>query len=153
MLCLIATFVLIRIDNIDQKKHMDKYADSHMKKIEILESVLIMKFNINTKEKITNLIDIYNEYVDRRVKDEKKRNRIIVSICSAFASVLTISFENMGVLGVNLSTWMVFAVFLIFCLAVSVIWINAYTYFDSMKSQYEMMIKDLKELLIMTKLN
>ena len=32
--------ILIVVDNKDQKKHMDKYVDSHNKKIEVLEEVL-----------------------------------------------------------------------------------------------------------------
>lgn len=43
---LVAMAILIGVDNKDQKKHMDKYVDSHRKKLEVLEEVLKNKFNI-----------------------------------------------------------------------------------------------------------
>ena len=98
ILCVVALFVLLRIDNKDQKKHMDKYVDSHKKKLEILESVLTTEFNIKTEEKLNELIGIYQEYVDKKNAEEKRRNGIILTIFSAFAGVLAISFENMGLI-------------------------------------------------------
>lgn len=95
ILCMAALFVLLGIDNKDQKKHMDKYVDSHKKKLEILESVLITEFGIKTEEKLNELINIYQEYVDKKKEEDKKRNGIILTIFSAFAGVLAISFENM----------------------------------------------------------
>lgn len=46
IVCVVALFVLLGIDNKDQKKHMDKYVDSHKKKLEILEGVLVTEFGI-----------------------------------------------------------------------------------------------------------
>ena len=105
--------VLITIDNKDQKNHMDKYVDSHKKKIEVLEEVLENKFKINNREKIEELINIYQEYIDKENRKEKKRNSIILTIFSAFAGVLTISFENMGVFGIDFISWLYVATILL----------------------------------------
>lgn len=51
IILLIAMVILISVDNKDQRNHMDKYVDSHKKKIEVLDEVLESKFQINNKEK------------------------------------------------------------------------------------------------------
>lgn len=145
IILLIAMVILISVDNKDQRNHMDKYVDSHKKKIEVLDEVLESKFQINNKEKIEELMNIYQEYIDK----EKKRNSIILTIFSAFAGVLTISFENMGVIGIDFTNWLYVATFLLVFVAAAGIWIYSYTFFDTLKRKYELMIKDLKELLLL----
>ena len=149
IILLIATVVLITIDNKDQKNHMDKYVDSHKKKIEVLDEVLESKFQINNKEKIEELMNIYQEYIDNEISKEKKRYRIILAIFSAFAGVLTISFENMGVIGIDFINWLYAATILLVFVAAAGIWIYSYTFFDTLKRKYELMIKDLKDLLLL----
>lgn len=149
IISLIATVVLITIDNKDEKNHMDKYVDSHKKKIEVLDEVLESKFKINNKEKIEELINIYQEYIDKENRKEKKRNSIILTIFSAFAGVLTISFDNMGVIGIDFISWLYVATILLVFVAAAGIWIYSYTFFDTLKRKYELMIKDLKDLLLL----
>ena len=149
IILLIATLLLITIDNKDQKNHMDKYVDSHKKKIEVLDEVLESKFKINNKEKIEELINIYQESIDKENRKEKKRYRIILTIFSAFAGVLTISFENMGVIGIDFINWLYVATILLVFVAAAGIWIYSYTFFDTLKRKYELMIKDLKDLLLL----
>lgn len=136
-------------NNKDQRNHMDKYVDSHKKKIEVLDEVLESKFQINNKEKIEELMNIYQEYIDKETSKEKKRNSIILTIFSAFAGVLTISFENMGVIGIDFTNWLYVATFLLVFVAAAGIWIYSYTFFDTLKRKYELMIKDLKDLLLL----
>lgn len=137
IVCVVALFVLLGIDNKDQKKHMDKYVDSHKKKLEILEGVLVTEFGIKTEEKLNELINIYQEYVDKKNEEEKRRNGIILTIFSAFAGVLAISFENMGLMGIDFTNWIYLATFLLVFVAAASIWIYSYTYFDSLKRKYE----------------
>ena len=141
--------ILISVDNKDQRNYMDKYVDSHKKKIEVLDEVLQSKFQINNKEKIEELMNIYQEYIDKETSKEKKRNSIILTIFSAFAGVLTISFENMGVIGIDFTNWLYVATFLLVFVAAAGIWIYSYTFFDTSKRKYELMIKDLKDLLLL----
>lgn len=149
IILLIAMVILISVDNKDQRNHMDKYVDSHKKKIEVLDEVLESKFQINNKEKIEELMNIYQEYIDKETGKEKKRNRIILTIFSAFAGVLTISFENMGVIGIDFINWLYVATILLVFVAAAGIWIYSYTFFDTLKRKYELMIKDLKDLLLL----
>ena len=131
------------------RNHMDKYVDSHKKKIEVLDEVLESKFQINNKEKIEELMNIYQEYIDKETSKEKKRNSIILTIFSVFAGVLTISFENMGVIGIDFTNWLYVATFLLVFVATAGIWIYSYTFFDTLKRKYELMTKDLKDLLLL----
>ena len=128
IILLIAMVILISVDNKDQRNHMDKYVDSHKKKIEVLDEVLESKFQINNKEKIEELMNIYQEYIDKETSKEKKRNSIILTIFSAFAGVLTISFENMGVIGIDFTNWLYVATFLLVFVAAAGIWIYSYTF-------------------------
>ena len=62
---------------------------------------------------------------------------------------LTISFENMGVIGIDFTNWLYVATFLLVFVATAGIWIYSYTFFDTLKRKYELMIKDLKDLLLL----
>ena len=101
------------------------------------------------KEKIEELMNIYQEYIDKENRKEKKRYRIILTIFSAFAGVLTISFDNMGVIGIDFISWLYVAIILLVFIAAAGIWIYSYTFFDTLKRKYELMIKDLKDLLLL----
>ena len=118
-----------------------------------MDKSLLAVRDINHKyivvEKIEELMNIYQEYIDKETSKEKKRNRIILTIFSAFAGVLTISFENMGVIGIDFTNWLYVATFLLVFVATAGIWIYSYTFFDTLKRKYELMIKDLKELLLL----
>ena len=63
-------------------------------------------------------------------------------------SVLTISFENMGIIGVDFQGWIYLASVLLILVAATSIWIYSYSLFGSLKGKYEMMIKDIRELLL-----
>mgnify|MGYP005852414377 CR=1 FL=1 len=101
------------------------------------------EYKNGNKEKIEELMNIYQEYIDKETSKEKKRNSIILTIFSAFAGVLTISFENMGVIGIDFTNWLYVATFLLVFVAAAGIWIYSYTFFDTLKRKYELMIKDL----------
>lgn len=148
VLLMIAGSILTLINNKDQKDNVSKYANSHKIKIEILNNVLKNEFAIDGKDKIQELIDIYQDYVNKEVEKEKKYNRVIVAICSALAGVLTISFENMKQIGISFNSWIYLAVLLISFAALATLIIYSNTFLDTLKVKYEMLIKDLKELLL-----
>lgn len=94
-------------------------------------------------------MNIYQEYIDKETSKEKQRNSIIFTIFSAFTGVLTISFTNMGVIGIGFTDWLYVATFLLVIVAAAEIWLYSYTFFDTLKRKYGLMIKDLKELLLL----
>ena len=119
------------------------------KKSEILKNILANEYGINTKIKVEELINIYQEYVEKKKEEEKRRNNVIFTIMTVFAGVLVTSLENMGVIGINFVHWLYIATFLFVFVAAAVIFIYAISYLDVQKAKYEMMIKDLKILILL----
>lgn len=134
------------IDNRDEKKYMDKYLNSHIKKIDILCNMLSQKFKIDSTEKIDELIKMYQIYINKSEKEEKIRNGIILTIFSVFTGGLSISFLNMDIIGIDFERWTYLAIFLLLGVSVIGIYIYSYKYFDFMKRKYEIMVKDLRDL-------
>ena len=148
-ICVVVAFVLFRIDAKEQRNHLDQYTEAHKKKLFILEDVLDKTLGISTKEKMEELICLYQKYVDKKNEEEKARNRIIAIILSAFASVLTISFNNMGVIGVDFEGWIYLALVLLLIVGVASLWLYMNKYFETLKGEYETMIKDIQDLILM----
>lgn len=133
----------------EQRNHLDQYTEAHKKKLFILEDVLDKTLGINTKEKMEELICLYQKYVDKKNEEEKARNRIIAIILSAFASILTISFNNMGIIGVDFEGWIYLALVLLLVVGVASLWLYMNKYFETLKGEYETMIKDIQDLILM----
>ena len=55
----------------------------------------------------------------------------------------------MGVIGIDFISWLYVATILLVFVAAAGIWIYSYTFFDTLKRKYELMIKDLKDLLLL----
>lgn len=110
---MVATIILlVYVDNSEKKKSMDEYVGTQKKKLEILDDILQNKFNIKNKEKVENLISIYQEYIDNETNKEKKRDKSIVAGFSALGGILTVTLENMELIGIGLDKWLYLAVFL-----------------------------------------
>lgn len=140
----------LRIIDADQRKHMDKYVDSHKKNLMILEKILITELGIATEAKVRELIGIYQDFVNERTAEQQKRNKIILTSFSALSGVLSISFVNMELIGIDFIRWLyMIAMPLFFCVTGVSFCLYFYGLFDSLKGQYEMMIKDLNDLLLL----
>lgn len=136
------------IERKEQKKHLDQYIEMYQKKLEILEQILLVEFNINSKEKIEELINLYQRRLDEGKERRKKRNGIALTVLSVFASTLTISFENMNIIGLNFNGWIRIAVILVMVVFAECIWLWLVSNLDLTKEKYEMMINDLNGLLL-----
>ncbi len=145
---IICVLALWRLDTQNQKRYMREHKESYKRRLEILENILRQEFHLETREKIEELIEIYQEYVTRKNQEEKEREKIILLFFSACAGILTISFQNLGILGINFNAWILLAILLLLFVGLITGWIYIYKYFEPFKGSYEMMIKDLKELLL-----
>lgn len=145
---IICVLALWRLDTQNQKRYMREHKESYKRRLEILENILRQEFYLETREKIEELIEIYQEYVTRKNQEEKERKKIILLFFSACAGILTISFQNLGILGINFNAWILLAILLLLFVGLITGWIYIYKYFEPFKGSYEMMIKDLKELLL-----
>ena len=127
---------------------MKEHKESYKRRLEILAKILREEFHLDTREKIEELIEIYQEYVTGKNQEEKERKKIILLFFSTCAGILTISFQNLGILGINFNAWILLAVLLLMFVGLITGWIYIYKYFEPLKGSYEMMIRDLKELLL-----
>lgn len=149
ILNLIAVGVLFYIDSKNQELLMDRYVDSHNINIELLNDILITRFKITSEKKVKELINIYQEYVDKKKEEKKSRKSILLTILSFSAGILSISFQNMGVIGINFSGWIFLSTIFLLIIAAISVWIYFFPCFDSLEKKYNIMIKDLKELVLM----
>lgn len=138
---------ILHIDNKYQKNHMDKFTNFQKNKLEILEKVLF-EYNINNRTKIEELIAIYQEYIDKKTQETKRFQKIFTLLLSAAAGVLTISFENMRTIEMDFLTWVYFSEILLSFTAIIGFVMFFNMKFDPIKKYYQIMIKDLKELLL-----
>ncbi|MGN0170910.1 MAG: hypothetical protein ACI39H_09150 [Lachnospiraceae bacterium] len=140
---------ILVIDGRDQKKHIDQYSDSYMKRLNILDEILLQeKFQINSREKLEGLREIYQDYIDESNKKEKRRNHMIYILFSALAGVLSISLTNLEQIEMTFSNWLYYAIIILVLFSVVAAAIYFLTPYDSLKKDYEMMVKDLTDLLV-----
>ena len=86
--------------------------------------------------------------MEKKNEDEKKRNKIIIKAFSALSGILTILFENRGVIGIDVSDWIYWATILSILVVAASTWIYSFTLLDAEKRKYEMMIRELKEIML-----
>lgn len=146
IICAITVIILLVLDTKDQKVNLDSHIGEYKKQIDILYKVLKNDFKINSKEKIVELIQIYKTYIDKRDKEEKTRNKVIMALFSGLSAALSASLVNLDTIGIDFYSWLYFAAFLLISLGVVNIFIYSYKYFDSLKHRYENMVNDLESL-------
>ena len=143
-LCFVFIFVSIWIDNTDEKKRINKYVNTHKKKLNILKEVLATEFGIDTREKVEELIAVYQGYINEKTEREKKNNRVIVYVCSGVGTILAIIKDYCSSIEMLIGV----ALGIIFLSACVVGLISLYSKVDTLKTKYEIMVKDLKALLL-----
>lgn len=149
VLCIIAVAMLFLIDYRDQKKHLDKYVVSYKCSIDILYDILCDEFKINNREKIEELIQFYQDYLDKESEKTKIQNKIIYTFFSVLAGMLSILFVNLDIIGIDFTTWIYFVIILILFIFDAGAVIFLFSYIDTTKENYQMMIKKLRGVLLM----
>lgn len=147
--CVVALLFLFLLDGRERKKHIDKYVDSYKHEIDILYDILCNKFNANSKEKIEQVIQLYEKDLEQKNQKEKNRNKIIYGFFSVLAGTASISFANLNVIGIDFRTWLQLAAMILMFIWVAGVYIYFISGFDTTKEDYQMMIKELKTVLIM----
>ena len=144
---MLSLMVILIIERNQEKKYMDEYVHSYKKKIDILNTLVSSEFGINTKEKVEELINVYQEYIDKRNTENKVINKIITTLFSIFGGALSISFVNMNIIGLNIISWLYIAVIMLFIIgAVGIIIYSENLFGSTIRRKYEDMIRDLRYL-------
>lgn len=144
----VASVLLLYADFKDKKDHLTSHVDSLKKRLEVLKSVLSSKFGINSKNNVEELISFYREYIDKEDANKKRYIGIVGPVFSAFACVLTISLENILIIGISFETWLYLAIFLSCTVVLVCAWIYSYSALDTYYKKYQMMVNDLRALLL-----
>lgn len=143
--CIVSAFALVFIAEKDLKENLDDYVASYSKKINILHRILKENFSVDTKDKLDILINKYQGYIDERRDEEKKRNKLIFTIFSGFVGVLSISFSNLDVIGMNFIDWMNLAAFMIIIIGVIGVCLYSLKYIDTLQKKYKNILLDLED--------
>lgn len=147
--CISGLVVLVIIDSKDEKRHLEKYANSFQKKLRILNKILHENYGVCSKEKVNELIMKYQKYIEKKDEEEKRRNKIIISLLSGFSAVVALTIENLSEIGVGIKTWLIWASVAFFFIALFALWLYSAKYFETLKRKYEMMVDDLQDLLFL----
>ena len=75
---------------------MKEHKESYKRRLEILAKILREEFHLDTREKIEELIEIYQEYVTGKNQEEKERKKIILLFFSACAGIFDNFFSKSG---------------------------------------------------------
>ena len=134
------------IKNNDEKENLDRYANTYEKKLAILQEILETKYGVNSKEKLVELINLYQRIVDAKEQEEKRKNTIVLTIFSVFAGICSITFTNLAVMGISFIQWLAVVIILLSLVFVVAFVIYTDILFDTIKKDYLGMIKDLEEL-------
>ena len=134
------------IKNNDEKENLDKYAKTYEKKLTVLKDILETKYGVTSKEKLVELIYLYQRIVDAKEQEEKRKNTIILTIFSVFAGICSITFTNLVVMGISFVEWLAVVLIILFLVLIVAFAIYTDILFDTIKKDYLGMIKDLEEL-------
>lgn len=74
---------------------MYKHTDEYKNQLIILNKILKKTFNINSKEKILTLIEMYKTYITKNEASNKTRDKLIFTLFSALSAILSTSLANL----------------------------------------------------------
>lgn len=148
LFCVATAIVLYILDNKDQKNNLYEHTNEYKKQLLILNNILKNTFDINSKEKIMTLIEIYKTYITKKEEEDKTRNKLIITLFSGLAALLSTSLANLKNIGMDINTWIyITAITLIVFCAIGLC-LYFYKYADSLKKKYEYMVNDLESLIL-----
>ncbi len=143
--CFLAVLTIFIIDSKDQKVNLNTHIEEYKKQLNILKEVL-KDFGILSNNDLLMLNKKYLKYINEREKEEKVRNKIILTILSALSGVLSISFLNLDTIGIDFESWLFIACILLICVGLVCVIIYCNKYFDSLKNKYRNMTRYLNDI-------
>lgn len=136
------------IEYIDERINIAHHKENYEKNVNILHDVIIKVVNNVNKEKIEELINNYQEIIEDKNTKQKSRNKILYAIGTVFGTILSLSFANMDKTGLHFSDWLKVCIIFLFIMMFIMFPIILYNFLDYQKKEYEGIIKDLKNLLL-----
>lgn len=147
---LVALFVIFHVDKTNEKNAHNANVQEHIKKIDVLYNLLKEEeINITTKTQIEALINKYNKYINDRENRNKRISKIIVTMSSVLITILTVTFQSMKDIGMQLIDWICFAIVLSTVFIVVGLLIYTSKFFDTLRLSYKKMVDDLEDVLLL----
>lgn len=147
--CVIILVILYILVNKDQKDNLYKHTDEYKKQLIILNKILKKTFNINSKEKILTLIEMYKTYITKNEASNKTRDKLIFTLFTALSAILSTSLANLKNIGIDLNTWINITAVLIIVFCMISLFIYGYKYVNFLNTKYEHMVNDLESLILL----
>lgn len=150
--CVSIMIILLIMDTIERKVKIESYVDDYNKRIDLLYNMLKEHFSIDSKEKTTEVILKFQNYIDTQKAHEKKMNKIVVTILTSFSGLVTTSLANLDSIGIDFTDWLNIVIFILTFVCLTGVLI--YTTFYCMKNlntkreKYESIVDDLEYILL-----
>ena len=146
--CIILMFILLVIDESESKVHIEQHVQEYNKRINLLHEMLVEDFSIDSKKKLSAVISMFQKYLEEQTKQEKKTEKIAVTVITSFSGIFTTTLANLDSIGIDFSQWLNIAALVL--VAVSVTSIIIYIAFycirnlNAKKDRYESVVNDLQ---------
>lgn len=149
VVCFIVVVILSIIYSIDQKKWIDKNIERYYEDLDLLQKVLNDYFQIQSKEKIIELVNQYQKTFDLKEKKEKKLYNLIIPLISSLIGLASIFFNTSGIKGMGFRGLLSFILMIIIFAAILRFGIYVFECFDKKTKRYKKMIERLEDLLFL----
>lgn len=146
--CIILMIILVIMDNNDQKENIAAHVNEYTKKTDLLYNLLVEDFHIDDKDKLQEVISMFQDYVNTHNEQEQKMNKVVVAVFTSLAGIITTSLANWEAVGIGFTDWLIVvtAMFILVSMVSILIYICYYIMknINSKKEKYESVINDLK---------
>lgn len=146
--CIILMITLLVIDESESKLHIGQYVQEYNKRINLLHEMLVNDFSIDSKEKLSAVITMFKKYLEEQAKQEKKAEKIAVTVITSLSGIITTTLANLDSIGMEFKEWLNIAALILVAVAMTSIIIYIVFYcirnLNAKKDRYEAVVNDLQ---------
>lgn len=133
---------------IDEKRNIEFYENSYSEKLSNFGIFLKDGYGISSRNKLEELMMLYQNKVDKITIREKKRNKVFATVVTAFTAFFSLLLNNLEETGIGFYGWMELAVFCLLIVSGIMGWVYCFDSIDSTKEKYEDMLNMIKDLIL-----
>lgn len=139
---------LLIMDTRDRKINAEQHVEEYNKRITLLHNTLSESFSIDSKEKLSAVITKFQKYIELQKEQEKKMNKIVVTILTSFSGIITTSLANLDSIGIDFTEWLNIVMFILtfICITGILFYIAFYCMknLNTKREKYESIVNDLE---------
>lgn len=138
----VALFIHLVIEKKFEKTHLNKYKNEHMRKLRILNNILISEFNIRNKDSIERLINNYQNCIKK-----KRKYRKYISL--VFSTGVTAWLNWLGGMNFTQLKYCTVILFLVEVVAILCIILFLSEFPNLLVKKYERIVENLEEVILL----